>query len=36
MGEHVNSLFYNVVAWATVIIMIGLTIAYFWGPASVG
>ena len=32
MGENVNSRFYNVVAWATVIIMIGLTIAYFWGP----
>lgn len=33
MGEHVNSRFYNIVAWATVIIMIGLTIAYFWGPS---
>jgi Mn2+/Fe2+ NRAMP family transporter len=32
MGEHVNSRFYNVVAWATVIIMIGLTVAYFWSP----
>jgi NRAMP (natural resistance-associated macrophage protein)-like metal ion transporter len=36
MGEHVNSRFYNIVAWATVIIMIGLTIAYFWGPGMGG
>jgi NRAMP (natural resistance-associated macrophage protein)-like metal ion transporter len=32
MGELVNSRFYNLVAWATVILMIGLTVAYFWGP----
>jgi NRAMP (natural resistance-associated macrophage protein)-like metal ion transporter len=34
MGEHVNSRFYNIVAWTTVIIMIVLTIAYFWGPGT--
>jgi Mn2+/Fe2+ NRAMP family transporter len=27
MGEHVNSRRYNVVAWATVAVMIGLTLA---------
>jgi Mn2+/Fe2+ NRAMP family transporter len=27
MGEHVNSRRYNVVAWATVGVMIGLTLA---------
>jgi NRAMP (natural resistance-associated macrophage protein)-like metal ion transporter len=27
MGEHVNSRRYNVVAWATVVVMIGLTLA---------
>jgi NRAMP (natural resistance-associated macrophage protein)-like metal ion transporter len=32
MGEHVNSRFYNIVAWTTVVLMIVLTIAYFWGP----
>ena len=26
MGEHVNSRRYNVVAWATVVVMIGLTL----------
>lgn len=36
MGEHTNSPFYNVVAWATVIIVIGLTIALFWGPGLAG
>ncbi|HUK23879.1 MAG TPA: divalent metal cation transporter [Terriglobales bacterium] len=36
MGEHTNSPFYNLVAWATVVIMIGLTIAYFWGPGVSG
>ncbi len=30
MGEYVNSSFYNLVAWATTIIMIGLTAAWFW------
>jgi Mn2+/Fe2+ NRAMP family transporter len=27
MGEHVNSRAFNIVAWATVVVMIGLTIA---------
>jgi NRAMP (natural resistance-associated macrophage protein)-like metal ion transporter len=30
MGEYVNSHLFNVVAWATTVIMIGLTIAWFW------
>ena len=30
MGEYVNSRLFNVVAWATTVIMIGLTIAWFW------
>jgi Mn2+/Fe2+ NRAMP family transporter len=36
MGEHINSPVYNIVAWATVVIMIGLTVAYFWGPGVTG
>jgi len=36
MGDQINSHLYNVVAWATVVIMIGLTIAYFWTPGSSG
>jgi Mn2+/Fe2+ NRAMP family transporter len=30
MGQYVNSRFYNMVAWATTAIMIGLTVAWFW------
>jgi NRAMP (natural resistance-associated macrophage protein)-like metal ion transporter len=30
MGEYVNSRFYNVVAWTTTVVMVGLTIAWFW------
>src|SRR5436190_3780641 len=30
MGDYVNSRFYNVVAWATTAIMVGLTLAWFW------
>jgi NRAMP (natural resistance-associated macrophage protein)-like metal ion transporter len=30
MGEHVNSRFFNAVAWATTVLMIGLTVAWFW------
>ena len=30
MGEHVNTRFLNVVAWATTIIMIGLTLGLLW------
>jgi NRAMP (natural resistance-associated macrophage protein)-like metal ion transporter len=29
MGDHVNSRFFNIVAWTTVVVMIGLTIAMF-------
>jgi Mn2+/Fe2+ NRAMP family transporter len=29
MGEHVNSRFYNVVAWATTAVLIALTVAWF-------
>src|SRR5262252_8161207 len=31
MGEHVNSRFYNIVAWTTTILMIALTAALVWG-----
>ena len=30
MGEYVNSRLFNVVAWATTLLMIGLTLAWFW------
>jgi len=30
MGEHVNTRGFNVVAWATTVVMIGLTVAWFW------
>ena len=30
MGDYVNSRLFNVIAWATTIIMIGLTVAWFW------
>ena len=30
MGEYVNTRLFNWVAWATAVIMIGLTIAWFW------
>lgn len=30
MGEYVNSRLYNVIAWATTVIMIALSIAYVW------
>ena len=30
MGSHVNSRLFNVIAWATTVIMIGLSIAWFW------
>jgi Mn2+/Fe2+ NRAMP family transporter len=29
MGKHVNGTWFNFIAWATTIIMIGLTIAWF-------
>jgi len=30
MGEYVNTRLFNVVAWATTVIMVGLTVAWFW------
>ncbi|HVO80191.1 MAG TPA: Nramp family divalent metal transporter [Terriglobales bacterium] len=30
MGEHVNSRLFNVIAWATTVLMIGLTAVWFW------
>src|SRR6201987_1442063 len=30
MGQYVNSRLFNVIAWATTVVMIGLTIAWFW------
>jgi Mn2+/Fe2+ NRAMP family transporter len=34
MGAYVNSRLFNVIAWATTVIMIGLTIAWFWSQRS--
>jgi Mn2+/Fe2+ NRAMP family transporter len=36
MGEYVNSRIFNVVAWSTTVIMIGLTVAWFWTLRSGG
>jgi NRAMP (natural resistance-associated macrophage protein)-like metal ion transporter len=30
MGEYVNTRLFNVVAWVTTVVMIGLTVAWFW------
>jgi len=30
MGDYVNTRLFNVVAWATTVVMIGLTAAWFW------
>jgi Mn2+/Fe2+ NRAMP family transporter len=30
MAEYVSSPLYNVIAWATTVIMVGLTLAWFW------
>ncbi len=30
MGKHTNSRFFNIVAWATAVILVGLTAAYLW------
>jgi NRAMP (natural resistance-associated macrophage protein)-like metal ion transporter len=30
MGEYVNTPFFNIIAWGTTVIMIGLTVAWFW------
>ena len=34
MGEHKNSLLWNVIAWATSIIVIGMTLVMLWGMRS--
>ena len=34
MGEYVNKPLFNTVAWATTVIMIGLTVAWFWSLRS--
>jgi Mn2+/Fe2+ NRAMP family transporter len=36
MGDHVNSRPFNIVAWGTAIIMIGLSIALLWASRSAG
>jgi Mn2+/Fe2+ NRAMP family transporter len=33
MGEYVNTRLFNVVAWATTVIMIVLTVVYMWAPS---
>jgi hypothetical protein len=30
MGEYMSSPLYNVIAWTTTVIMVGLTLAWFW------
>jgi len=30
MGEYVNTRLFNAIAWLTTVVMIGLTIAWFW------
>jgi Mn2+/Fe2+ NRAMP family transporter len=30
MGEHTNSTWFNIVAWATAVIVIGLTVVMLW------
>jgi Mn2+/Fe2+ NRAMP family transporter len=36
MGDYVNSRFFNVVAWATTVLVTGLTIALVWQSLSGG
>jgi Mn2+/Fe2+ NRAMP family transporter len=36
MGEYVNTRLFNAIAWLTTIVMIGLTIAWFWTLRSGG
>jgi Mn2+/Fe2+ NRAMP family transporter len=31
MGEYVNKRLFNIIAWATTVIMIGLTVVYVYG-----
>ena len=33
MGDYVNTRLFNVIAWATTVILIILTVAYFWAPS---
>jgi Mn2+/Fe2+ NRAMP family transporter len=33
MGEYVNTRLFNVIAWATTVIMIILTLIYMWAPS---
>jgi Mn2+/Fe2+ NRAMP family transporter len=33
MGQYVNTRLFNVIAWGTTVLMIVLTIAYFWAPS---
>jgi len=30
MGEYINRPLFNVIAWATTVVMIVLTVAWFW------
>jgi Mn2+/Fe2+ NRAMP family transporter len=30
MGEYVSTPLYNVIAWTTTVVMVGLTLAWFW------
>jgi len=30
MGDHVNSRSFNIIAWATTVVMVGLSMAWFW------
>jgi len=36
MGKYVNSRLFNIVAWVTTVVMIGLTIAWFWTLKAAG
>ena len=36
MGEYVNSRLFNVVAWVTTVVMIGLSVVYLWTLRSGG
>ncbi len=34
MGEFVNTTLFNVIAWTTTVVMIGLTVLLVWGQLS--
>jgi Mn2+/Fe2+ NRAMP family transporter len=36
MGEYVNKRTFNIIAWATTVIMIGLTVLYVYGQVRGG